>query len=61
MKNHALKKIKYVDSCVKVYSYIWTLCTQTTRDELKTVLGFTNIGKAKDFIQLIVAMEGITL
>ena len=29
-KNHALKEIKHMDSCVKVYSWIWTLCTQAT-------------------------------
>ena len=58
-KNHALKEIKYVDSCVKVYSWIWILCTQATQDKLKTVPGFTDIEKAKDFIQLIVALEGI--
>ena len=26
-KNHALKKIKYTDVCVKVYLWIWTLGT----------------------------------
>ena len=26
-RNHALKKIKYTDACVKVYSWMWTLCT----------------------------------
>ena len=26
-KNHALKEIKYADSCVKLYSWIWTLYT----------------------------------
>ena len=41
-KNHALKGIKYVDTCVKVYSWIWTLCTQATRDTPKTVPDFTD-------------------
>ena len=60
-KNLALKIIKYVDSCVKVYSCIWTLCTQATRDKLKTFPGFTDTKRAKDFIQLTIAIKEITL
>ena len=48
-KNHALKKIKYTNVCVKVYSWIWTLCTQVTQDRLKTVPNYNNFDTKKDF------------
>ena len=60
-KNHVLKEIKYMDSCVMVYSWIWTLCTRATQDKLKTVPGFADIERAKKFIQPIMAIKGITL
>ena len=60
-KSHVQKEIKYMDTCVKVYSWIWTLCTQATRDKLKTVPEFTDIKRKKDFIQLTVIIKGITL
>ena len=60
-KSHALKGIKYVDAYVKVYSWIWRLCTQATRDKLKTVPDFTDIERKKDFIELTIAIKGVTL
>ena len=60
-KNHALKKIKYADACVKVYSWIWTLCTLATREKLKTVPDFHDFNANRDFIELAIAIRGITL
>ena len=60
-KNHTLKGIKYVDACVKVYSWIWTVCTQATRDKLKTVPGFADFERRKDCIELSIAISGVSL
>ena len=57
-KNHPQKEIKYVDSCVKVYSWICALCT---RNKLKTVPGFAETETAKDFIKLNVVIKVVTL
>ena len=46
---------------MKVYSWIWPLCTQATQGKLKTVTGFAKTGVTKDFINLNVAIKGITL
>ena len=60
-KNHALVDLKYVNSCARVYSWIWIMCTQATRDKLKTVPSFAGTKRSKDFIELITATKGITL
>ena len=59
-KNHTQKEIKNLDSCVKVYTWIWTLCTQANQDKLKTVPGFAENKAMKDFIKLNVAINVIT-